>query len=89
MPRDYYSETQKIAFRVQGYDDESVASIVRGADAFASHVGIPPERVYTFVVRKSRRHKNVRVFYASLVDAAPEGAFDLGPGWTMSTWLED
>lgn len=88
----FYSPTEKFAFYVAGYTDnsENVSEItdmlISKAGKFSEAVCVSPEEVKTFFVSKSLRYKQMRVFYAS-TEKAPKDAFDIGEDWTMSKWI--
>lgn len=89
----YYSEADKTAFMVTGYDSSGTAvelidRIQRDLELFKQAVGTN-EGVYTQVLARSSRYKHMRVYWLSNIETAPKDAFILEAAndWTMWKWL--
>jgi len=93
----FYSESEKIAFYVAGYTDNSllvediISMLNKHTKKFSEKVGVDSKTVKTDYITSSRRYKSMRVFYAENVTEKPEGAFVITSenDWTMHKWLHD
>lgn len=101
----FYSESEKTVFWIAGYcadlctDNviQKIESLAENAKTFADAVAQSIDNIYTYEIHKSRRYKNMRVFYAKNVAEIPVAAFRIGgflsdgtpSDWTMSKWIHD
>ncbi|TSD03413.1 MAG: hypothetical protein Athens071416_94 [Parcubacteria group bacterium Athens0714_16] len=92
----FYSLSEKILFWVVGYTDNSpyVKEIVdmlnSNAKKLAELVSADEKDVCTVVIEKSRRYKNMRVFYIkTLIIPLREGAWTIPEDTTMHKYLSD
>lgn len=93
----FYSEIDKVLFWVAGYRDNSdsikeiVAMLNEHAEILSKETGVEKDNIKTFFVERSRRYKNMRVFYVEDVETAPEKAYTISSknGWTMMKWIQD
>lgn len=95
----FYSENEKLAFWVSGYDISSyncseIIKYLQSTTLEAVNIlDIPTKNVKgisTYVIRESRRYKHMRVFYVT-TEVCPKDAFVItnGDDWTMHKWLTD
>lgn len=90
----FYSEKQKLAFWVSGYDISTnrsceIIDYLKRHTLKASKIfNCEFEDVETYVINESRRYKYMRVFFATM-DKCPENAFDIGENRIMVKWLND
>lgn len=92
----FYSLSEKILFWVAGFTDNSpyvkeiVGMLDSNAKKLADLVSADVEGVCTIVLEKSRRYKNMRVFYIqTLIIPLREGAWTIPEDTTMRKYLSD
>jgi hypothetical protein len=92
----FYSENEKLAFWVSGYDissnnvQEIMQYLIKTSAKACDLLNISVFKLETIIVSESRRYKYMRVFYAK-VNKMPDNAFIISDenGWTMHKWLSD
>lgn len=92
----FYFETENLLCWVAGYTADGnsalvskiAGSLIADGNKFADISGVSINEVCTEFITKSRRYKNMRVFYAR-VGQPPSGATKISSPWTMSRWLYD
>ena len=90
----FYSENEKLAFWVSGYDissnnvQEIMQHFITKSAKACDLLNVSAFKLETIVISESRRYKYMRVFYAK-VNKKPDNAFNitLRNEWTMDKWL--
>lgn len=91
----FYSGKEGILFGIAGYTDGShkvsdiISMLDSNAEELAKLVDADKKEVKTIFVSRSRRYKNMRVFYIETTVCPKEAFVITGNGWTMWKWLED
>lgn len=90
----YYSNSDKIAFMIVGYDNPSevnelMKTLKRGKAKILKLIKKADAEVFTTIVSESSRYKHMRVFYIRDIPRkyVHSSAFELGKDWSMHKWL--
>lgn len=92
----FYSPSEHILFYIAGYIDNSskvgeiISTLNTSAKKLANLIGEKKENICTVVVEKSRRYKNMRVFFIKTrIVPVKHGAFVISEKTTMLEYLND